>query len=119
MTNISICRLTGQDLGDSLTLAQLALRPAVEISTIMGLMPAAARSSFTIPDLETVLADQLYAGYLDSQANVNRRLHQHDLLKIPANFSFRRVSSLSHEIVERLERAAGLKASARPGAFQA
>jgi len=97
--------LTGQDLGDSLTLAQLALRPAVEISTIMGLLPAAARSSFTITDLETVLADQLYAGYLDSQANVNRRLHQHDLLKIPANFSFRRVSSLSHEIVERLERA--------------
>ena len=97
--------LTGQDLGDSLTLAQLALRPAVEISTIIGLLPASARSSFTITDLETVLADQLYAGYLDSQANVNRRLHQHDLLKIPANFSFRRVSSLSHEIVERLERA--------------
>ena len=97
--------LTGQDLGDSLTLAQLALRPAVEISTIMGLLPAGARSSFTITDLETVLADQLYAGYLDSQATVNRRLHQHDLLKIPANFSFRRVSSLSHEIVERLERA--------------
>jgi tRNA uridine 5-carboxymethylaminomethyl modification enzyme len=46
--------LTGQDLGDSLTLAQLALRPAVEISTIMGLLPAAARSSFTITDLETV-----------------------------------------------------------------
>jgi len=97
--------LTGQDLGDSLTLAQLALRPAVEISTIIGLLPASARSSFTITDLEIVLADQLYAGYLDSQANVNRRLHQHDLLKIPSNFSFRRVSSLSHEIVERLERA--------------
>jgi tRNA uridine 5-carboxymethylaminomethyl modification enzyme len=97
--------LTGQDLGDSLTLAQLALRPAVEITTIMGLLPAATRSSFTITDLETVLADQLYAGYLDSQANVNRRLHQHDLLKIPENFSFHRVSSLSHEIVERLERA--------------
>lgn len=98
-------QITGQDLGDSLTLAQLALRPAVEIETIVGLLPAAARSSFTITDLETVLADQLYAGYLDSQANVNRRLHQHDLLKIPVNFSFCRVSSLSHEIVERLERA--------------
>jgi tRNA uridine 5-carboxymethylaminomethyl modification enzyme len=97
--------LTGQDLGDSLTLAQLALRPGVEIGTIMELLPAGGRSSFTITDLETVLADQLYAGYLDSQANVNRRLHQHDLLRIPSNFSFRRVSNLSHEIVERLERA--------------
>jgi len=98
-------QITGQDLGDSLTLAQLALRPAVEIGTIMNLLPPAARSAFTITDLETVLADQLYAGYLDSQANVNRRLHQHDLLKIPSNFSFRRVNSLSNEIVERLERA--------------
>src|SRR4030095_11334818 len=69
--------ITGQDLGESLTLAQLALRPAVETAMIMNLLPATARSSFTISDLETVLADQLYAGYLDSQASVNRRLHQH------------------------------------------
>jgi tRNA uridine 5-carboxymethylaminomethyl modification enzyme len=98
-------QLTGQDLGDSLTLSQLALRPAIELETIMALLPAATRSDFTLTDLETVLADQLYSGYLESQANVNRRLHQHDLLRIPANFSFKRVSSLSHEIVERLERA--------------
>ena len=97
--------ITGQELGDSITLAQLALRPAVEIGMIMELLPTKERSSFSITDVETVLADQLYAGYLDSQANVNRRLHQHDLLKIPANFAFSRVSSLSHEIVERLERA--------------
>ena len=97
--------LTGQELGESITLAQLALRPAVEIGTIMELLPPKDRSSFAITDVETVLADQLYAGYLESQANVNRRLHQHDLLKIPANFAFSRVASLSHEIVERLERA--------------
>src|SRR5215510_14129718 len=97
--------ITGQELGESITLAQLALRPAVEIGTIMELLPPKDRSSFAITDVETVLADQLYAGYLESQANVNRRLHQHDLLKIPANFAFSRVRSLSHEIVERLERA--------------
>jgi tRNA uridine 5-carboxymethylaminomethyl modification enzyme len=98
-------QLTGQDLGDSLTLAQLALRPAVDAETIMQLMPGGANAGFGITDLETVLADHLYAGYLDSQAAVNRRLHQHDLLRIPNNFAFTRVGSLSHEIVERLERA--------------
>ena len=98
-------QLTGQDLGDSLTLAQLALRPAMRLETILSLLPAAERSSFSITDLETVLADHLYAGYLDSQASVNRRLHQHDLLKIPTNFSFAGMNSLSHEMAERLERA--------------
>ena len=98
-------QLTGQNLGDSLTLAQLALRPAIDAETIMALLPGESGSGFGLNDLETVLADQLYAGYLDSQAAVNRRLHQHDLLRIPANFAFARVASLSHEIVERLERA--------------
>src|SRR6185503_3928504 len=97
--------LTGQDLGDSITLGQLALRPNVKASHVKELLPAPTRAEVSMRDIETALADQLYAGYLDSQANVNRRLHQHDLLKIPENFSFRRVSSLSHEIVERLERA--------------
>ncbi|MGZ8843321.1 MAG: tRNA uridine-5-carboxymethylaminomethyl(34) synthesis enzyme MnmG [Pyrinomonadaceae bacterium] len=97
--------MTGQDLGESLTLAQLALRPAVNAETIMQLLPEQGNSDFGIFDLETVLADHLYAGYLDSQAAVNRRLHQHDLLRIPANYAFARVGSLSHEIIERLERA--------------
>ena len=97
--------LTGQDFGDSITLAQLAHRPAIDSETIMGLLPAPARAQCTITDLETVLADHLYSGYIESQAVVNRRLNQHDLLRIPANFSFRKVNSLSHEIVERLERA--------------
>jgi tRNA uridine 5-carboxymethylaminomethyl modification enzyme len=55
--------------------------------------------------LETALADHLYAGYLDSQDAGLRRLHQHDALNIPNSFSFRTVGSLSHEILERLERA--------------
>lgn len=97
-------KLTGQDLGDSMTLSQLALRPAIDTGTIVELLPTGTQTGFTISDVETVLADQLYAGYLDSQEAVNRRLHQHDSLKIPAAFSFKRVPSLSHEIVERLER---------------
>src|SRR5262249_15766887 len=98
-------QLTGQELGESISLSQLALRPAVGAETILGLLPAGSSADFAINDLETVLADHLYAGYLESQAAVNRRLHQHDLLRIPAGFSYARLSSLSHEIIERLERA--------------
>ena len=97
--------LTGQELGDSLTLAQLALRPHVDAEIVMQLMPAGARSGILMHDIETALADHLYAGYLDSQTATLRRLNQHDGLRIPSGFAFQRVGSLSHEIVERLERA--------------
>lgn len=99
------CELTGQELGDSLSLAELALRPHVDAGVVMSLMPPGTKGEFSAEDLETALADQLYAGYLGSQDAGLRRLHQHDTLKIPCSFSFRSVGSLSHEIIERLERA--------------
>ncbi len=97
--------MTGQELGDSLTLADLALRPRIEPGLVMSLMPTGAKDEFSICDLETALADHLYAGYLDSQDAGLRRLNQHDALNIPLGFSFRSVGSLSHEIIDRLERA--------------
>jgi tRNA uridine 5-carboxymethylaminomethyl modification enzyme len=97
--------LTGQELGESLTLADLALRPRIKPGLVMSLMPSSTEGEFSISDLETALADHLYAGYLDSQDAGLRRLNQHDSLNIPSSFSFRTVGSLSHEIVERLERA--------------
>ncbi len=97
--------IASQPLGDSITLAQLALRPGITTGLLMELLPANNGSQFPATDLETVRADHLYAGYLDSQAVANRRLHQHDGLRIPAGFRFFGIPSLSHEIVERLERA--------------
>lgn len=102
----AVCRdLTGQELGESLTLAELALRPRISAGMLMSLMPSYARSEISIDDVETALADHVYAGYLESQAAGLRRLNHHDVLNIPQGFSFRTVGSLSHEIVERLERA--------------
>ncbi len=95
--------ITGQELGDSITLSQLALRPGVTAETVRELLPTPEPAS--ISDLESALADQLYAGYLNSQTAANRRLNQHDALRIPSGFGFRQVGSLSTEVVERLERA--------------
>jgi len=98
-------RLTGQELGDSITLAQLALRPGVTAATVLSTMSSKSISGLSIEDVETALADQLYSGYLDSQNAANRRLNQHDTLRIPNGFRFRGLASLSTEIIERLERA--------------
>jgi len=97
--------MTGQDLGDKQSLSQLALRPSITTEMIVELASIKARRGFSAADIETVLADQLYSGYLESQNAANRRLNQHDSLRIPENFTFGTVGSLSHEIIERLHRA--------------
>jgi tRNA uridine 5-carboxymethylaminomethyl modification enzyme len=56
-------------------------------------------------DLNSVLADSLYAGYLETQRAAVAKLYQHDALKIPRQTAFCSIAGLSNEIVERLDRA--------------
>lgn len=101
----SLSRMLGADLGDSITLAQLAQRPNVNPAMIQGLLPADVCSDVNLRELETALADSLYSGYIETQRSAFERLHQHDGLLIPSNFDFRSIGGLSHEMIERLERA--------------
>jgi tRNA uridine 5-carboxymethylaminomethyl modification enzyme len=93
------------DLGDSITLAQLAQRPNIHLEIINRLLPAGVRAEVTLDDLESSLADLLYSGYIKAQQATFGRLYQHDALRIPADFEFRGISGLSNEMVERFERA--------------
>jgi tRNA uridine 5-carboxymethylaminomethyl modification enzyme len=95
----------GVDLGDSFTLAQLAMRSGVESRTVQELLPSALAAQVHQEDLESVLADSLYAGYIESQRGAQQRVNQHDDARIPVEMDFRRLSGLSHEMVDRLERA--------------
>ena len=97
--------ITGHDLQQPITLAQLGLRPNIDAELLGQLLPASARADVTSNDLESALADQVYAGYLNSQASVVNRLYQHDDLHIPDGFSYQSVCSLSREMIDRLERA--------------
>ncbi|MBD0369375.1 MAG: tRNA uridine-5-carboxymethylaminomethyl(34) synthesis enzyme MnmG [Pyrinomonadaceae bacterium] len=101
----SLSRILGVDLGESVTLAQLALRPNVRPDLIERLLPAEIRAEASLDDLQSALADLLYSGYIDSHKATLDRLHQHDSLRLPPDFDFRAISGLSHEMVERLERA--------------
>ncbi|MGB7925969.1 MAG: tRNA uridine-5-carboxymethylaminomethyl(34) synthesis enzyme MnmG [Pyrinomonadaceae bacterium] len=101
----TLSRALSADLGDSITLAQLAQRPQIRLETINQLLPAGVRSEVTTADLESALADLLYNGYINAQRATFDRLYQHDTLKIPSDFDFRDISGLSNEMVERFERA--------------
>lgn len=102
---VSLAALLGTDLGDSISLSQLAQRQNVNSDLIRRLLPVDVRVSTTLDDLETALADLLYHGYVRNQQSTNERLHQHDGLRVPPDLEFRNISGLSHEMSERLERA--------------
>lgn len=101
----AISHTIGADLGDSISLEHLALRPQIDPSLIKRLLPEDLRMDVRSADLDSVLADSLYSGYIRTQQATLNRLHHHDSLRVPADFQFRGISGLSHEMVERLERA--------------
>jgi tRNA uridine 5-carboxymethylaminomethyl modification enzyme len=105
-TYASICYTLGvADLGDSITLAQLAHRNGVTPELIQRLLPANVSRETSLAEVESALADSLYSGYIAAQSSAQARLYSNDALHIPDNFAYRTVSGLSREMVERFERA--------------
>lgn len=100
----SLSHTLGLDLGDSITLSQLAQRPGISPDLIRKLLPSDLLSETSITDLEFALADNLYIGYIATQRSTFERLNQHDGLRVPQDFDYRGISGLSHEMIERLER---------------
>ncbi|HEX8265256.1 MAG TPA: tRNA uridine-5-carboxymethylaminomethyl(34) synthesis enzyme MnmG [Pyrinomonadaceae bacterium] len=92
------------DLGDSFTLAQLAQRPNVDSELIFRLLPNDLRTTTKKTELDSVIADSIYKGYIDSQQNINNRVNRHDSLRVPDTFEFHKISGLSYEMIERLQR---------------
>jgi tRNA uridine 5-carboxymethylaminomethyl modification enzyme len=100
-----ISSLLDGDPGDTIALAQLAHHRRIPADILRELLPAEIRSSTTLADLDSALADSLYTGYINAQRSTMERLHQHDALRIPGDLNFDNLNGLSHEMVERLERA--------------
>ena len=92
------------DLGDSISLAELAQRRGITLDMIQRLLPSDVQSTTCTGDLEFVLADNLYAGYIKTQKVATQRLRHHDATPIPKELDFRALNGLSHEMAERLER---------------
>ena len=100
-----ISQMLDADLGDSITLSQLAMRQGVNAELVHRLLPAGVREEARLTDLETALADSLYSGYIEKQNAATERVNHHDALKVPDDFLFKTIGGLSNEMVERLERA--------------
>jgi tRNA uridine 5-carboxymethylaminomethyl modification enzyme len=101
----AVSATVSKDLGESISLAELAQRRGITMEIIQRLLPTEVRSSITSTDLEFALADNLYAGYIRTQDAAVQRLRHHDKTLIPHDLDFRSLDGLSHEMAERLERA--------------
>jgi tRNA uridine 5-carboxymethylaminomethyl modification enzyme len=101
---VAITESVGCHLGAAITLEDLAKRQGITAKTIQRLMPGKAEKPI-LDDLEAALADNLYAGYIKAQEAVIQRVRHHDATPLPAGLDFRSLNGLSHEMVERLERA--------------
>ena len=108
----AVSALLESDLGDAISLAQLAKRPGATTELVSSLLPPHIHQGPDDSDLRSALADLLYAGYLESHNLTVSRLYQHDGLRIPLDTPFATISGLSNEIIERLDRA-------RPATFGA
>lgn len=95
----------GADLGDSITLTQLAMRQGAKPDLVHRMLPEEVRDEVRLSDLETALADSLYSGYIEKQRQATERVNHHDSLRVPENFKFQTIEGLSNEMIERLERA--------------
>lgn len=100
-----LSRTLGTDLGDSITLSQLAMRRGVTPDLVHRFLPAWIRGSVYMQDMHSALADSLYSGYVEKQRAAIERVNHHDALRVPDGFEFRTIGGLSNEMVERLERA--------------
>jgi tRNA uridine 5-carboxymethylaminomethyl modification enzyme len=96
--------LLGRDLGDSVSLVNLSQFSGINSSMIFDYLPGNFKSNTKLPDLETTLADLLYHGYIRSHSQSVNYLNNYEDLPIPADFNYKQISGLSHEMVERLER---------------
>ncbi len=99
-----LSKLLERNLGDSISLHQLVHDPNVDAEMISRLLPTEISANTTLAELETSLADLLYAGYVNTQRSNFERLNHSDNLRIPVGFNFHQISGLSHEMIERLER---------------
>lgn len=100
----AISQSLNSDLGDVITLSQIAKRPGVNPEFIYRFLPSEIKTQIKFSDLETALADSLYSGYIRSDISASIRVFHNDKLKVPVGFDFRKISGLSYEMIERLER---------------
>ena len=99
-----ISNLLDENLKEPITLAQLSLRKEIQSEIIEKLVEKYFSEEVSKTEINRILSNILYRGYITHQDGINQRLENNDNLSIPQNLDYKKISGLSNEMVERLER---------------
>jgi tRNA uridine 5-carboxymethylaminomethyl modification enzyme len=94
----------GVRLTEAVNLVQLAKRPEITAEHLAPLLPQRLSDICGLDEITTVITDFKYEGYLVAQQNMANRLARATDKRIPSDMEFSRISGLSNEMVERLNR---------------
>lgn len=95
---------SGVELGEAVSLAQLAKRPEVTAESIAHLLPERFQDESRSGEVLTVVTDLKYEGYLTAQENLTSRLGKAVNRTIPQHIQYGQLPGLSNEMAERLNR---------------
>jgi len=87
---------------DIATAQQLVARKTFDVEKMLKIVPELAKYDDYIK--EEILVEGKYARYIDKQSDEIERMKKYLKILIPENFDFNKVSGLSKEVVEKLEK---------------
>lgn len=90
-------------LGDSKKIADVALRPEVNLEKLLALVPRGTQLSDS-KVIESVEITLKYRGYIEREKRMAEKLHRLEDLIIPDGFDFDKVSGLTIECRQKLKR---------------
>ena len=97
-------RETGVSLDEPVKLKHLAKRPDVDTHHLIRLLPASFRDHCSYDEINAVVTDFKYEGYISAQDHLLNRLSKAAHRAIPTSIDYSRLPGLSREMAERLDR---------------
>ncbi len=103
LENLKLLEDLGQDkIKDRVSLLRIVGRKDISISDLEKIYPQSKNFSNELKEL--IIVEAKYGRYIEKQQSQIEKMENLLFLKIPVNFNFRKVSGLSNEIVEKLEK---------------
>jgi len=100
-TNERLSVLGSNPIRDTMPLAQLLARPELSLAALETFHPGISEGLW--PDeIEEAETEIKFAGYIEREVGIARKLTQLDNRRIPPDLDYRKVDSLTAEVVEKL-----------------
>ncbi len=100
--NALLASLYQKKIADKVNLKSIIARPECTTQTLEILVPQT--KEFDIASKELIMIEAKYANYIKKQQEQIDKMKNYINIKIPSNFDFKKVSGLSHEIIEKFEK---------------